>query len=266
MPELPDVEVYRRRLSAHGLHKKIGKVAVTDARILDRVSAAALARRLTGRQFTAAERRGKHLLARLDKGGWVTMHFGMSGDLLFHDDPEKAPPYTCVRLDFGRGAHLSYTSRRKLGRLGVADDADEFIARQRLGPDALDRSFDAAALKKALGGTTRGIKAALMDQSVLAGIGNIFSDEILFQARIDPRKPVPKLDPAELKRLHGAMRRVLQEAVRRGAGSETFLEHLPSSWLLPQRRKGGKCPRGHGALKTFKLGARTGYYCPRCQR
>jgi formamidopyrimidine-DNA glycosylase len=266
MPELPDVEVYRRRLNAHGLRKKIGKVAVTDARILDHVSAAALARKLEGRQFTTARRRGKHLLAKLDKGGWLTVHFGMTGDLLFYEDPDRAPPYTCVRLDFPRGAHLSYVNRRKLGRLGLADDIEEFIAREQLGPDALDRSFDVAALKKALGGTTRGIKAALMDQSVLAGIGNIFSDEILFQARIDPRTPVPKLDAARLKRLHGAMRRVLQEAIRRGAGSETFLDRLPSSWLLPQRRNGGACPRGHGPLKTFKLGGRTGYYCPRCQR
>jgi len=265
MPELPDVEAYRRRLQAHGLNKTIGKVAVTDKRILDHVSPAAFARTLEGRRLTTAKRHGKHLLAKLDKGGWLTVHFGMTGDLQFHQDPEPAPPYTCVRLDFPGGAHLSYINRRKLGRVGLADDFESFIVHEQLGPDALDRSFDVAALKKALGGTKRGIKAALMDQSVLAGIGNIFADEILFQARIDPRKPVPRLDAARLERLHAATRRVLQEAVRRGAGSETFLERLPSSWLLPQRRKGGQCPRGHGALKTFTQGARTGYYCPTCQ-
>jgi formamidopyrimidine-DNA glycosylase len=265
MPELPDVEIYRRRLQASGLNKTIGAVAVTDRRILDRVSAAALSRKLEGRRLTEARRHGKHLLAKLDRGGWLTMHFGMTGDLRFYADPGRAPPYTCVRLDFPSGAHLSYVNKRKLGRVGLADDVEGFIARERLGLDALDRSFDAAALEKALGGTRRGVKAALMDQSVLAGIGNIFSDEILFQARIDPRKPVPKLDAAQLKRLHAALRRVLTEAIRCGAGSETFLDRLPASWLLPQRRKGGRCPRGHGALKTFKQGARTGYFCPRCQ-
>jgi formamidopyrimidine-DNA glycosylase len=266
MPELPDVEVFRRRLSARGLRKKIRQVAVSDARILDEVTAATLARRLKGRQFTATRRRGKHLLARLDKGGWLTLHFGMTGALHYYEDPDDAPPYTCVRLDLVKGAHLSYTSKRKIGRIGMADDAKDFIAEENLGPDALDRAFDLPAFKAALAGTTRSIKAALMDQALLAGIGNIFSDEILFQARIDPETSVADLGAAKVKRLYRTMRHVLKTAIERGAGSEQFVERVPKGWLLPQRRKDGRCPRGHGPLRISTIGGRTAYSCARCQR
>lgn len=266
MPELPDVEVYRRRLDRGVLNKTIRKVSVSDSRILDGVNAATLARRLKGRRFVDTRRHGKHLLVRLDKGGWVHFHFGMTGAVHHIRDGDRPLPYTRVRFDFSDGDHLAYTSKRLLGRVGLTADADAFVAEHALGPDALDSEMDLAAFRKALSGTTRAVKAALMDQEALAGIGNVYSDEILFHARIDPRTPATKLDAAKMRRLHRTMRRVLETAVERGAGSDDFIDRVPRGWLLPHRHKDGRCPRSHGALATYKIGGRTSYFCPRCQR
>jgi formamidopyrimidine-DNA glycosylase len=109
------------------------------------------------------------------------------------------------------------------------------------------------------------IKAALMNQSRLAGIGNVFSDEILFQARLHPMTPVGKLDDKDIARLYRTMRRVLKVAIDKGAGAEDLPERLPKSFLLRQRQAGAKCPRCGGEIRTMKANGRTAYYCPRCQ-
>ena len=116
-----------------------------------------------------------------------------------------------------------------------------------------------------MGGLKRDVKSALMDQQIVAGIGNIYSDEILFQARINPAAGVDRLTPGQLRRLFANMRKVLKTAVSRGAGSEQFVEPMPKGSLLPQRKKGGRCPRCRSRLKVFKVGGRTAYCCAKCQ-
>jgi formamidopyrimidine-DNA glycosylase len=152
-----------------------------------------------------------------------------------------------------------------LGRVGLVEDAADFIADEKLGPDALDRRFDLNAFKSVVRDLKRDVKSVLMDQEIVAGIGNIYSDEILFQARINPAKRIDQLTPDQLKRLFLEMRKVLKTAIARGAGSEQFVERMPKRSLLPQRHKGGHCPRCRALLKVFKLGGRTAYCCPRCQ-
>lgn len=266
MPELPDVEIYKRRLDKHGLKRRIAKVTVSDARILAGLPAARLRKALEGRRFEASRRRGKHLLARLDKDGWATFHFGMTGDLVPFEGDEPEPPYTRVRLDFADGGHLAYVNRRMLGKVGLTEDAEAFFAEEALGPDALDPALDQAAFMAALGSPRRALKAALMDQSALAGIGNIFSDEILFQAKLHPETKLSQLSAAEQKRLFETTHAVLKKAIACGAGSEQFEERLPKSFIIPQRRKGGRCPRCGSAIEAFKAGGRTTYLCPRCQK
>ncbi|MGZ5148432.1 MAG: hypothetical protein ACXWI6_00225 [Burkholderiales bacterium] len=152
-----------------------------------------------------------------------------------------------------------------IGRVGLVEDAAAFIADEKLGPDALDRRFDFDAFKTAVRGIERNVKSVLMDQGIISGIGNIYSDEILFQARIDPDKRMDKLALAQLERLFLKMREVLKTAIARGAGSEQFIGRMPQGSLLPERRKGGRCPRCRSPLKVFKVGSRTAYCCPRCQ-
>ncbi len=265
MPELPDVEIFKRRLARHGLRKKIGRVAVSDPRILGKLSARALNRRLLGRQLVSARRHGKHLLAKVDGGGWLTLHFGLTGGLQFFKDPADRPPFTRLCLDLAGGGHLAYTNKRMIGRVGLAKDAGAFIRHEKLGPDALDRRFNVASFRKAIAGVRHDVKSALMDQQILAGIGNIYADEILFQARIDPRARIDKLDPPRLARLYRKIRAVLRTAIDRGAGAEQFTERMPKSALLPVRRKGGQCPRCHRPLKTIRIGGRATYFCAQCQ-
>jgi formamidopyrimidine-DNA glycosylase len=263
MPELPDVELYRRTLEGHALHERIARVVVSDARILGDLAAKAFVARLQGNRLESSRRHGKHLLVRLARDGWLTMHFGMTGSLEYVEPAGADVPYDRVRFDLGSGG-LVYVNRRMLGRVGLADDADAFIAAAELGPDALDPAFDLAAFSAALDGR-RDLKSALMDQSLVAGIGNIYADEILFQARLHPKTPARSLGNAKRKALFGKVREVLEAAVDRGAGAEQFLERLPKSWLLPHRHEGGTCPRGHGKLATLKAAGRTSYHCPRCQ-
>lgn len=263
MPELPDVEIYRRYLDEHALGKTVQQVRVQDARILDGLSPDAFRQRLEGRRLTASRRHGKHLLVELDRGGWLTLHFGMTGDLVVFENEADDPPYDRVRFDFAGGRHLAYVNRRMLGRVGCADDADAFIDEHELGPDAL--GLDLQAFKTALGGRRRDVKSALMDQSTIAGIGNIYADEILYQARLHPKTGLGDLGEEGLKRLHHEMCRILAVSIERGAGSERFTERLPEGWLLPHREKGARCRRCGGSIETMKAGGRTTYFCPRCQ-
>jgi formamidopyrimidine-DNA glycosylase len=178
---------------------------------------------------------------------------------------DEEPPFTRVRLGFTDDGCLAYTNKRMIGRVGLVEDASDFIAQEKLGPDALDRRFDFDAFKAAVLGVKRDVKSVLMDQEIIAGIGNIYSDEILFQARINPVEPIDRLTPGELKGLYLTMRKVLETAIAHGAGPEQSIERMPKGFLLPERKKGGRCPRCRSALKIRKVGGRTAYCCPSCQ-
>jgi formamidopyrimidine-DNA glycosylase len=265
MPELPDVEGFRRVLARNALRKTVERVAVKDVRILGKLSPRLFVSRLRGARLVATRRHGKHLMANIDGGGWLTFHFGMSGALQFVRDRDEEPPFTRVRLDFADDGCLAYTNKRMIGRVGLVDDTADFIANERLGPDALDRRLDFEAFKAALHGIKRDVKTVLMDQEIIAGIGNIYSDEILFQARIAPAERTDTLPQRRLKRLFLEMRGALQTAIARGAGSERFVERMPKSFLQSERKRGGHCPRCRSLLRVFKLGGRTAYCCPCCQ-
>src|SRR5579883_1229564 len=265
MPELPDVENYGRYFKRHGLRKTITGVYVGDTRALDHISQHQLQQHVVGAKFTATRRHGKHLFVRISTGGWLTMHFGMTGYLAAFKDEADEPSHDRVRFDFGRSGHLGYIDPRLFGRVGYADDADAFIKAHKLGPDALDPKLDLARFKEALAGDG-GLKATLMDQSRLAGIGNIFADEILFQTRLHPLTATNKLTGRQFKALLTATRSVFKTAIAAGAGAEGYWESLPRTYLLRQRDKGGVCPRSHGPLSIMTAAGRTTYFCGKCQK
>jgi formamidopyrimidine-DNA glycosylase len=141
MLKLPDVEGFKDVLVKSALRKTIDRVVVNDGRILGKLSARTFASRLQGTRLVAARRHGKHLMANIDGGGWLTLHFGMTGALQFVWKLDDKPPFTRVRLDFANDGCLAYTNKRMIGRVGLVEDAADFITAQKLGPDALDRRF-----------------------------------------------------------------------------------------------------------------------------
>lgn len=263
MPELPDVETFRRYLDAHALHKRIAGVHVAADRVLRDLSPGQLERHLEGREISSTRRHGKHLLAVLDDGTCLTLHFGMTGHLQVFADGEADPRHDRVRLDFEDGSHLAFVDQRMFGEVGWAGNADAFVAAEDLGPDAM--SLDQVAFCKLLAGRRGRIKTALTDQTLLAGLGNIYSDEILFQAGIHPKTPVESLKAEDLATLYRTMHAVLRTCIDEGAGYGDLAGRLPAGYLLPHRKEGASCPRCGGTIRSLKMSGRTAYYCPTCQ-
>ncbi len=258
MPELPDVETFRRRLAHTGLRRTIHRVEVRDPTMVHGVGRDRLRRALRGRELTTTRRHGKHLFAKTDDA-WLVEHFGMTGYLLLVDPDDEPPEHTRFVLHFNDGRSLALVDQRRLGSVGLVDDPDGFIAREQLGPDAL--AIDEAELRELLADRRGGLKSALMDQQLVAGIGNIYSDEILFQARIHPSHPAGELDAASRRRLHRRIGHVLGVAIGRQADPS----RLPRSWLLRHRQDGATCPRGNGYVQRLRPRGRGTFYCPACQ-
>lgn len=263
MPELPDVENYRRYLAHHALGQPIAHVAVKDKRVTRGTPSGRFARALVGHTLSRTLRHGKHLLVK-SGDGWLTLHFGMTGHLDYSDG--KAPKFDRFQLDFRNGHHLAFVDGRRLGRIGYSGSTKDFIEDHVLGPDALDRKLTAKAFVERFTDRRGGIKAALLDQSIVAGIGNLYADELLFQAKVHPLTPVSGLTPAKLRSLHKMMRQILHTAIRSGAGSPSLYERLPKSYLIPKRNSGAECPRCHGKVKRIAAAGRSTYFCPACQK
>lgn len=259
MPELPDVETYRRYLEATGLHKTIEGVEVIERVILDHVSPGDFGSALVGNSIQSSQRHGKYLFGALDSGRWLVFHFGMTGYLKYYKDLPDEPEYTKVRFDFENGYHLSYISIRKLGFVGLIPDREAWIREKDLGPDAMEITKEEFLFRME---SKRGyLKSALMDQSTLAGVGNIYSDEILFQAGLHPATKVSSLSRESLEEIFAIMKEVLDTAVEANADPGS----LPSHYLIPRRQKGGTCPKGDSPLERVTISGRSAYFCPEHQ-
>lgn len=262
MPELPDVQVFKEYLDATSLHQRVGHVYVSADGLLEDVSASTLRRHLEGRELESTRRHGKHLFVDADGGGWLRLHFGMTGRPGYWKDGSTEgddPEHTRLRLDFRGGGHLAYVNVRKLGQIGLVEDPDAWIQEEGLGPDALDPALDADALAGILEGRSGAIKSTLMNQSYLAGIGNIYADEILFQAGVHPETPAGELDRDQVEELLRQMRRVLKAAV------DARVEDFPDWFLLPHRDGDHRCPKCGDELEKTQVSGRTTWFCPRRQ-
>lgn len=233
-------------------------------RIIQGIPADVFELRLKGEKVRASARHGKHLFIVL-RDAMLAMHFGMNGSLQFGRGDEPEPTYTRLRLRFAGGDCLAYINPRRLGGIALCTSIEGFVSRVGLGLDVLDDAFDLRAFTAVLAGGKRDVKSVLMDQRLMAGIGNIYSDEILFQARIQPRTVARSIGGERAARLFRSIHETLETAIRCGAGSERYAERLPKGFLLPQRHRSGHCPRCGTMLTTCKVSARTSYYCPHCQ-
>src|SRR6266487_3698092 len=191
MPELPDVEIFKRYFDATSLHQRIDDVDVRSRYVLKGVSASELARRLKGGRFKCTRRHGKHLFVRADRDLWLRLHFGMTGSLQYFKHEEQAPTHARVLFIFANDHRLAFDDQRKFGQIGLLKDVDEFLKKRELGPDALEISL--GEFREILGKHRGAVKSILMNQRLISGIGNIYADEILFRARMHPATEIARL-------------------------------------------------------------------------
>jgi formamidopyrimidine-DNA glycosylase len=260
VPELPDVEGYRRFWVEHAVGRAVRRVVTTDPAILRNTTPRAVDRALRGRTFTEPVRHGKWLLCWSD-GPCLLFHFGMTGWFLWGDTPEGRHRHDRVIVELEGGGEVRYRNMRKLGGAWLAHDGLEVAAvTGALGPDAL--AVDRRRFRELLASRRGGAKAVLMDQAFMAGIGNLLADEILWQARIHPKRRVEDLSDEQRERLFEAMRKVVRESVA------AHTDSIPKkrNWLLSVRGEpGAVCPRCGTPLERTVAAGRTTWFCPQCQ-
>ncbi len=261
MPELPNVESFRRYLDATALNKTVSQVQCLDEKVLGNCSPQSLGSALSHRRMTSTRRWGKYLFAELDNGRWLDVHFGMTGFLRYYkgapDGREAA--FDAVRLLFTNHYTLALNARRKLACVRLVDDPEKSVEKRGLGPDALAvEEHEFLSLIRSRRGM---VKPFLMNQSVMAGIGNEYSDEILFQARLHPAMHTDSLSNKAQGRLYRTMRAILSQAIECGAEPE----RMPSTFLTPRRGDGSSCPRCSAPLSKIKVAGRFAVVCEQCQ-
>jgi formamidopyrimidine-DNA glycosylase len=270
MPELPEIETIRRGLDRALRGARITAIEIREPRLRRRVDEARLAA-LVGRRIEGFDRRAKYLLADVGDGLVWLMHLGMSGRLLVVPPGSPTGSHEHVRVEFDRPATLCYRDPRRFGwmRVGSPTELEEIAD---LGAEPLAASFGGAALRAWLRGTRRDIKAALLDQRVIAGVGNIYANEILFRAGVRPTRRAHRLSRDELDGIATATREVLAEAVeRRGTSFSDYFDSdgTPGTFqdvLSVFDRAGEPCRRCGVVIKRRAHGGRSSFYCPACQR
>lgn len=257
MPELPDVEGFRRKLAQTLPGRRVRGVDVRDVGVLRNTTAGALQQALTGRRFDAPRRHGKWLILPTD-GPALMVHSGMTGHPYYAAEGVAEEGYERLVVALDRG-ELRYADLRKLRGVWLAADEDEGC--DIMGPQGPDAGgIGLRAFRDALRGRRGRLKPTLMDQSVIAGLGNLLTDEICWRAHLHPKRPIAELDAEQVERLHAATVRVLRTAVRHGC-----VPSLPR-WLTAVRDEPDpSCPRCGTRLAQARIGGRTSRWCPRCQ-
>lgn len=254
MPELPDVQVFQEYLDATSLHQRIEVAHVLSEDLLRDVSASTVRRRLKGGELASSRRHGKHLFAEIEGDGWLRLHFGMTGELEYYGDGER-PDHTALLLDFPDEYHLAFVDTRRFGEIGLVDDVDDFVEERGLGPDVLADDFGLEEFRAALSGRSRTLKRALMNQDTMAGIGNVYADEILFHAGVHPETDPGDLDDESVEELYDTTKRVLRRAI------EARVEKFPDDFLIPRREEGAGCPVCGGEIEKTEISGRPAYHC-----
>ncbi len=271
MPELPEVETIRRQLAPLVEGRTLREVEILDPRWSRPLAPAELAAALTGRRVERLGRRGKYLLWSLAGDVYLAQHLRMTGSVLADPDPE--PAHTRVRILLSRGRRLAIVDPRRFGtgELLLGSDAMESFFAARLGLEPFDERFTAEHLRTLARGSTAPIKALLLDQRKVAGVGNIYADEALFRAGIHPRRPAGRLTGAQHARLREAVVQALQAGIdARGATIDDFrhVDGVRGSFqdqFLVYGRAGEPCARCGAPVVKMVVAGRGTYVCERCQ-
>jgi formamidopyrimidine-DNA glycosylase len=274
MPELPEVETVRRTLEPHLVGRRFERVQIDDPRLVRPLDPAQIAAELEGERVQGLDRRGKYLIVRFESGRVLLIHLRMTGSLRhapggsLADDPHRR---AVVRLD--DGSDVAYRDVRRFGTWQLLEPEDvELFLDERLGGEPLDRAFTKQRLGERLAGRRAPLKAALLDQRTVAGLGNIYVDEALWRAQLHPLRPAGGLDANELARLTKAIKDALRAGVaHQGATLRDYSAPDGRQGRMQERfrvygREGEPCPRCGTPIEKIRVAGRGTYYCPFDQR
>lgn len=278
MPELPEVETVRRGLADRLVGRRIIEAEATGQRTVRRTSTEAVESGVAGATVVAARRRGKYLLLDLDNGSQVMIHLRMSGQISIASPDSERPAHTHVVFHLDDRTELRFIDPRTFGEVVVFDPSADVSAvpeLDRLGPDPIAEGLTLAQLRTRLRGRRRQLKALLLDQSVIAGIGNIYADEILHRARLRPTRLADTLSPNAEARLHAAIHAVLGLAIDAGGSTLDDAQYVDidgdagsfQTQHAVYGRTGRRCMTcGRGRIRATQVAQRSTHYCPVCQR
>jgi formamidopyrimidine-DNA glycosylase len=272
MPELPEVETIRRQLAPHLEGRTIVEAEILDPRWTRPEDPATVARQLRGALVERVGRAGKYLVWQLSEDRHLLMHLRMTGVLLF--DPRVEGPHTRVRLQLDAGHRLLYVDPRRFGTghlLQGAAARDAYLA-ARIGIEPFSAEFTTEHLRRSARGRRAPVKAFILDQRRIAGVGNIYADEALFRAAIHPLRPAGSLRGPQLVRLRDAIEDALRAGIEAKGASIDDFRHIDGARgsfqdrFLVHRREGKPCPRCGTPIRKIVVGGRGTYLCPSCQR
>lgn len=274
MPELPEVETVRRTLEPLVAGRTIRRTDIYYGGIIKAPDQDSFRERLAGQRIQAVERRGKYLLFRLDGKQTLIIHLRMTGQLVACEAGVPPAAHTHLVFHLSDGLELRFVDIRKFGLVYLAPDGVPGAVKglEALGPEPLGQEFTISCLTERLRRKKCNVKAFLLDQTQIAGIGNIYADEILFAARLHPEKPAAEIGPAEAADLHQAIRAKLREAIDcRGTSFRNYIDARGEKGGFQHRLavygRGGKpCPRCGRLLVKKKIAGRGSVFCPDCQR
>ena len=262
MPELPEVEAYRKYFARTSLRQKIRSIEVESPRMIKDTTIPALQTKLKNKKFISTKRHGKYLFAKSEDGYYLVLHFGMTGDLKYFKSIEEKPKHTRLLINFANGYHLALDDPRKFGTIRLINDPEKFAEKKNMGPDPLAKSFSEKTFLQIMKKKTGAIKSVLMNQKNIAGIGNIYSDEILFHSGIHPNISIKKLNDRGLKNLYVNLKKILKKVIN----ADTNQKNIPSTYLLKHRSSGEKCPKCNGKIIRRTIGGRSSYFCAKHQK
>lgn len=271
MPELPEVETIRRDLAPLVVGRRITGIEVDPAtvQLLARAPVEALRASLVGRSFVSLDRRGKYLLFGLDDGRTFVVHLRMTGRIVWRHSSDPVETYQRAKIVLDNAYDLRWSDLRKFGTWRIVDDVSEAIG--RLGPEPIDPGLTFEVFRIAFGGRSAPVKSVLLDQRRFAGLGNIYVDEALYEARIRPDTPAGTLTASALRRLFASCRAVLERGIEnRGASFSDYVDgqgNAGSQHLYVQvfRRTNKPCYACGSIIERIVVGGRATHYCPACQ-
>jgi formamidopyrimidine-DNA glycosylase len=273
VPELPEVETVRTGLEPVLVGRVFERVVIDDARLVRPFDPREVAAELEGERVAAVERRGKYLIFRFESGRVLLIHLRMTGSVRHARDGSPADPYTRAVVTLDDGSDVMYRDVRRFGTWLLLEpgELDDYLAR-RIGAEPLERSFTPRKLADRLAGRRAPVKAALLDQRSLAGMGNIYADEALWRAQVHPRTPAGALADEDVRRLHRAVREALRAGIaRQGATLRDYATPDGASGAMQHEfrvygRGGEPCFRCGAPIEKTRVAGRGTWYCPACQQ